>query len=370
MLKLVTPLEFILTKNAPVSPLELTLTKLLDLKSHVFTFFQKRSGGTPSVRPNSSASSLSSTSSISFSSFSSSLSLRALPLWLALLAITAAPAVASAEGWQHVGAVTNVQVLPNGVELTAGTAHVHVVAVSDSVIRVRVAPDGNFPKDLSWAILPSNAPAPKVTVQDSPQAVEMTTPHHKVRIQKSPLLIAFLDPAGNLLQQDYPHLPMAWNQKQVRVWKTINPDDHFYGLGDKAGPLNRRSLAYTMWNYDAFGWQESTDPLYKSIPFFMVLRHGVAHGILFDNTYRSSFDFGKESEDFYSFGAQGGELNYFSFTARNPSKSWKHTPASSAACRCRRSGAWATSNAATATIPRRACAKSRALSAKRRFPLT
>ena len=56
------------------------------------------------------------------------------------------------------------------------------------------------------------------------------------------------------------------------------------------------------------GWQESTDPLYKSIPFFMGLRHGAAYGIFFDNAYRSSFDFGVEASGVLSFGADGGEL--------------------------------------------------------------
>jgi len=49
-----------------------------------------------------------------------------------------------------------------------------------------------------------------------------------------------------------------------------------------------------MWNTDFFGWQESDDPLYKTIPFFIGLckRHGNT-AFFFDNTYRSSFDFGK-----------------------------------------------------------------------------
>ncbi len=46
MRTLASPLECILTKNAPVSPLQLTLTKLLDLKCPVLTFFQERWGGT------------------------------------------------------------------------------------------------------------------------------------------------------------------------------------------------------------------------------------------------------------------------------------------------------------------------------------
>ncbi len=91
-----------------------------------------------------------------------------------------------------------------------------------------------------------------------------------------------------MLQQDYPNLPMASSQGHVRVWKTMPPDEYYFGPGDKAGPINHRNQAFTMWNTDAYRWQESTDPLYKSIPFFLALRRGVAYGVFFDNTYRGS----------------------------------------------------------------------------------
>ena len=74
-------------------------------------------------------------------------------------------------------------------------------------------------------------------------------------------------------------------------------DEHYFGLGDKTGPLDRRNEAFTIWNTDAYRFQESTDPLYKSIPYFMAFRAGRAIGVLLDNTWRSSFDFGKESPE-------------------------------------------------------------------------
>src|SRR5262245_18116461 len=242
--------------------------------------------------------------------------------WLlsTLLAVPALHAADVATGWQHIGAVTEVKAAPDGIEIQAGRARVRVLAIHDSVIRVRLAPEGSFPPDFSWAVVDSARPATKVTVRDSPTAVELTTARLKVRIEKAPLLVAFLDLAGTVLQQDYPDLPMAWSRGHVRVWKTAPPDESYYGLGDKAGAFNRRNQAYTMWNTDAFGWQESTDPLYKSIPFFLALRRGVAYGVFFDNTYRSSFDFGKESRAFYSFGAEGGELNYYFFYGPHPKK--------------------------------------------------
>src|SRR5213078_1405214 len=90
------------------------------------------------------------------------------------------------------------------------------------------------------------------------------------------------------------------------------------GLGDKTGPLDHRDLAFTNWNSDMFGWQESTDPLYKTIPFFLAMRPGFAYGLFLDNTYRSNFDFGKEARDLYSFGSDGGALDYYFFYGPNP----------------------------------------------------
>jgi alpha-glucosidase len=119
---------------------------------------------------------------------------------------------------------------------------------------------------------------------------------------------------------DQPDLPMAWNGKRIHIWKKMPVDENYFGLGDKAGPMNRRNRSFTNWNTDEFGWQESTDPLYKTIPFFVGLRKGMAYGVFFDNAYRSVFDFGKESPDYFSFGAEGGELNYYFIAGPDPKK--------------------------------------------------
>ncbi len=42
----------------------------------------------------------------------------------------------------------------------------------------------------------------------------------------------------------------------------MSADAHYFGLGDKTGPLDRRGEAFALWNSDAGGFGESTDPLY------------------------------------------------------------------------------------------------------------
>ena len=50
----------------------------------------------------------------------------------------------------------------------------------------------------------------------------------------------------------------------------------------------------------------------------MAVRAGKSYGLFLDNTWRSSFDFGKESRNEYSFGAEGGPLDYYVFYGPEP----------------------------------------------------
>jgi alpha-glucosidase len=226
-------------------------------------------------------------------------------------------ATIGAQGWHHLGNAQRVEKLADGVELSAGSAKVRITVFRDGIVRVRVAPDGKFPQDFSWAII-EMPQAPAVTIDDAANEVRLSTGEVRVVVNKAPLLIHFLNAAGAPVLEDQPTLPMAWDGGSVHVWMRMPPDEKYFGLGDKAGRMNRRNRAFTMWNTDEFGWQESSDPLYKDIPFFIGLRQGAAYGVFFDNTYRSSFDFGKESQDYFSFGAAGGELNYYYFAGPDP----------------------------------------------------
>jgi alpha-glucosidase len=238
---------------------------------------------------------------------------------IGLLASALGCGIAVAQGWQHIGKVQRVEKFEDGIELTAGAAKVRLTVFRDGVFRVRVAPSGTFPKDFSWAVVESSEP-PTFKVEENQKEIRITVGSVVASVQRSPLLISFSDAAGNALLADEPSLPMAWNGKRVHIWKKMRPDENYYGLGDKAGPMNRRNRAFTNWNTDEFGWQESSDPLYKTIPFFIGLRKGAAYGVFFDNTYRSVFDFGKESQDYFSFGAEGGELNYYFIAGPEPKK--------------------------------------------------
>ncbi len=236
---------------------------------------------------------------------------------LVTVLLCALSSVTYAQGWQHVGKVDSVQKRDDGVELATGRAKVRVTFVREGLVRVRLAPNGEFPADHSWAIIQSPEP-PIVTVQEGTDTVTVSSGDVVASINKASLLVRLGDSEGNLVVADEPSLPMAWSGERVKVWKKMPLLENYYGLGDKQGPLNRRNRSFTMWNTDFFGWQESDQPLYKTIPFFIGMNQGKAYGIFFDNAYRSNFNFGLDSQDFYSFGSEGGELDYYYFAGPDP----------------------------------------------------
>jgi len=202
--------------------------------------------------------------------------------------------------------------LPNGVEVESGGHLLRVTALSESLLRVRMGKEKSLPEDASWAVLPAARTA-SVAVQQEEHGFATTQLHVSV---SADLRIRVTDAKGKLIAQDA--APVRWEGDRFRVFKTLPEDAHFFGLGDKPGPLDRLGHSYTMWNTDNFGWQESSDFLYKSIPFFIETGANNALGYFFDNTWRSYFDFGHELPDQFSFGSVAGPLDYYLIYGAEP----------------------------------------------------
>jgi len=216
------------------------------------------------------------------------------------------------------GKLVHLEPLANGIHFTTANGFVEeVTALRDDVLRVRISRSNQLPEDVSWDVLPESHKASVATVnQDSADAVGFRTAKLHVEIARSDARLTVRDADGNMVQQDAK--PPVFEDAAFRIFKASPRDEHYFGLGDKTGPLDRRGHAFSMWNTDAYRFQESTDPIYKDIPFFMAYRAGTAVGVFLDNTWRSSFDFGVESASSYSFGAVAGPLDYYILLGPSP----------------------------------------------------
>ena len=200
----------------------------------------------------------------------------------------------------------------SGITASSGGTTLAVTALRDDVLRVRAWRDNKTPEDASWAVLPE---ARTAHIAVAPAAEGFTTKALHVRIDPQ-LRLTVSDLAGHVLQQDA--TPVTWDGDRFTVNKNRTYDNHFFGLGDKPGPLDRGGQSFTMWNTDAFGFQESTDPIYKDIPFFLDVKQGRTLGVFLDNTWRTNFDFGRADVNRYTMSALNGPVDYYLMYGPDP----------------------------------------------------
>lgn len=209
--------------------------------------------------------------------------------------------------------------LPNGIQVSKGSLVLQVTALAENLLRVRETPTGEFSEDASWAV-PEEIRRQSVRVlpEEFTDTAGFRTSMIRVGIDLASLRLTVSDLEGNVLQEDDADWPAEFHGTAFRLYKKMPFDEHYFGLGDKTGPLDHRGQAFRLWNTDAFRFQETTDPIYKSIPFFLTVREGRSLGVFLDNTWPSSFDFGRTERNVYSFGAEGGPVNYYLWYGPEP----------------------------------------------------
>ncbi len=265
-----------------------------------------------------------------------------------LLFATVRPAAGE---WKQLGPLTSFERGESIVTLTCGESVVRLEATAEHVVRVRVAPDGTFGRDFSWAVLDLQPKGRFIAFQERDEQVRFTTGGVTVVVYRDPSRLEFLDADNRIIAADDNEGGAAWNaparesetldamkprqgqvgnpghdtaasragrKSEIRISHQLPDGVAIYGLGEKSGVLNKRGQAWEMWNLDAYGYGPSSDPIYVSVPFFIAAKDGAYSGLFFDNPWRTWFDFGKQSRNGLSFGAEGGEINYYVIAGPDP----------------------------------------------------
>jgi alpha-glucosidase len=215
--------------------------------------------------------------------------------------------------------MVEIRALRGGMEVRCGVVVTRLTALRDDVIRVQVGAPGLPDADGSWAVAPDSRAAwiPIVAVEDG-AGLGFDTGQVKVRMAGATAALTVYDGDGRVILADAASGGVEIRPTGFTLAKAAPADGRYFGLGDKAAPLDRRGRTFTLWNSDTYGFQEGEDPLYKAIPFFLGWRAGRAYGVLLDNTFRSVFDFAQSDPDAIRFGAAGGPIDYYVMAGPTP----------------------------------------------------
>jgi alpha-glucosidase len=189
-------------------------------------------------------------------------------------------------------------------------AGLSVELCSPSVVKIWFDPVGKFTRrNPSFAVVNERLEeVGDIAVSEQAACYEIYTSKLRIRLNKNPIQLQIFDKWQKLIFSDYKDRGHVADSSSKKAYKVLQKDEKFFGLGEKTGALNRRGQSYKMWNSDKPCYSVYEDPLYKSIPFFM---SSYRYGIFLDNTYKTVFNFGAESDDYYSFEAPDGEFIYY-----------------------------------------------------------
>lgn len=229
----------------------------------------------------------------------------------------------------------------------APTGTVEVVPFAPDLVRVRFHFAGLYDREEIAIDKPfSNWPSFSQTFsQPSATNFLIETDELKISIVLSNVFqIHFLDPSGHDLLRDgqieydanYRQIDdttayeqVGWPGEsssvsnfpsgfKVRSVKFRSDSEAFFGLGDTAGPLNRRGRSIQLWTQDTYQFGEGRTPKYTALPMVYGVRGegtnhpSFAYGLFFNNPARPVFHLQGE-ENTWSFEAGDDQLDYFFF---------------------------------------------------------
>ncbi|WP_341528069.1 glycoside hydrolase family 31 protein [Nostoc sp. UHCC 0302] len=223
--------------------------------------------------------------------------------------------------WTTIGNVQAVNWSDNTINFDCGNSRLTISVLAPNLIRVRLAPTGEFMPRRSWAVAldDSEWEVTPFTVQETETTVEIKTEQIRVCVQRENCRIACFDKANRPFAQDA-EIGMGWRLGAVAGWKQIAADEHFYSFGERTGFLDKLSEVKTNWTVDALDYDAITDEMYQAIPFFIALRPELSYGIFFNTTFWSQFDIGAEQPGVWKMETRGGELDYYIIYGPEPAQ--------------------------------------------------
>ena len=196
--------------------------------------------------------------------------------------------------------------------LTAQRGIIEVAALSGGVVRVRIQPGRRkqMRPHRSLAVSDQLALQPPLKPKAAKDEITLKGEGVTTHIRLSLLGLSFSRASGAAFASD---LSIGARGGQIVVRKTLNPDEHVYGLGEKTGWLDKRHRRWRMRNTDVLLEKPEiglgTDPLYASFPVFIVHSVESSYGIFVDNPEFAEFDFVQPGA--YEFSAPADALNYY-----------------------------------------------------------
>lgn len=205
--------------------------------------------------------------------------------------------------------LTQISVQENSLLLTSRKGILRVKVLSPNCLRFTFNSQGSFLNIPSAAVV-NESKEQEFTLKEETEEIVLNTKTLVVTIAKRNGRVTIGNMAGKTVCEDL-ESGFFWSGNKTRIHKHLSPDEHFYGLGEKTGFLDKKGRSYLMWNRDYGCYTPTTDPLYVSIPLLICFSQNGSYGIFVDKACKVWFDLKDSSDDGYCITADDQEFDYY-----------------------------------------------------------
>jgi alpha-glucosidase len=217
--------------------------------------------------------------------------------------------VPTEEGFEKPGKLLRAEPKATGANFYFELAELEVSFLAEDLVRIE------------WK--PGIPPIPYGIVRHEWQEIEtqlvQTDTNYSLSSRKLKVIIEIdgslklLDNSGQILREELP--PQSKGEGWIHQAQ-LRPEEHIYGLGERASSLNLRaakdeqlqSKIYRMWNYDAAGkYTPGADPMYLCIPVYLGFHSSGNYLIFYENSFDANFTFTETATANFT----GGALRYY-----------------------------------------------------------
>lgn len=221
-----------------------------------------------------------------------------------------------------------------------------VVFLTDTLARVSWQPEPGYKEPRTWAIAPvagedvpwpgrqraslAGFARPPLTPTANGQGLQTA----KLAVQwtggeGTPVRLEWTQPGSAKVFQSDRVTSAYLSEKRtglVRHCVVRDPREHYFGLGDKTGPLNLHGRRLRCLGQDSIGYDpERGDPLYKHWPFLMTRTvDGLWVGMYYDTLSACTFDLGCEHDNYHGLfrttEIDDGDLDYYLMVGDTPAQ--------------------------------------------------
>ncbi len=173
---------------------------------------------------------------------------------------------------------------------------------------------------------------PAVTTHAGTDGPQISTTDLKLRLfggAQQPLRLVWQEPRTDQVFQSDRTTSAYLSERRtglVRHCLERDPREHYFGLGDKTGPLNLHGRRLRCLGQDSIGYDPASgDPLYKHWPFVITRTvDGLWTGVYYDTLSACTFDLGCEHDNYHglfrTLEIDDGDLDYYLMVGRTPAE--------------------------------------------------